>query len=262
MRGIFSLQKPFHNTENFTLEDIIASPEIPPDDAEFKRNGKPAGRQINLDAETTAKLRERFGNLPLGRAIRSLVGLSPVQKQDAWQEWEDDIIKERYSWGGSVAVKLEVERSFDAIRERARFLGVKFVHFKPCADWFTPKEVARIVGVEYSTLWKMVKTGIVKSRVVPASITGINRYYFEKPQIDALRKLIAAAMKSPMPIVSYVSRTHFLYKIEDNDAYLWCKKNTPIVYKYQVNGYIFLNLKKSGSGLGIPSCKVCRRALR
>jgi hypothetical protein len=52
MKGVFSLQKPLGNTEDFTLENILASPELPPDDAEYKRNGKPQGRQVTIDVET------------------------------------------------------------------------------------------------------------------------------------------------------------------------------------------------------------------
>lgn len=163
MRGILSLQKPLGNTENFTLEDILASPELLPDDAEYRRNGKKQGKQVTIDQETVDHLRLRFGNIPLGRAIRSLIGLPPLEKQEAWQVWEDDVIKEWYPCAGSAGVLAQdVKRSPDAIRARAQVLSVKAGNLKPNDEWLSMKEIASIFNCDYTLVWKWFNRGLIR----------------------------------------------------------------------------------------------------
>ena len=163
MKGIFCLQKPLENTESFTLEDILASPEIIMSDAEYKRNSRKAERQVSIDNETIAILKLRFGNIPLGRAIRSLVGLPPIEKQDEWQEWKDNVIRECYSWGGSIAVLAQdVKRSANAIRRRAGVLKIKAGNFKPNAKWLSLHDIAAIFHCHYTLVFRWCKKGLLK----------------------------------------------------------------------------------------------------
>jgi len=146
-----------------TFHEIIPSPELLPSEPEYKRLGKPQGRAIRLDDETVKKLRERFGNLPLGRAIRSLVGLPPLENRTAWQVWEDKIIREVYSWGGSRGViENGVNRSRGAVQGRAMLLGIKKGTYKPNGDWLVPKEIATIFHCSKTTVLEWCSKGFLK----------------------------------------------------------------------------------------------------
>lgn len=166
-----SLQKPltYDSDKPLTLEDTISSPELQPDDTGYRRLGKPQGSATHLDDETKDKLRERFGNFPLGRAIRSLVGLPPKENKEAWQGWEDDIIKECYSWGGTVAVIASgVKRKATSINWRASKLGIKRGTTRPKDDWLTPTEVATIFHCRNTTIYEWCGNGSLNHLVYKA----------------------------------------------------------------------------------------------
>lgn len=153
------------------MEQVIASPRVTPDDAPYKRNGKPSKHCVVLDSETTLKLKERFGNIPLGRCIRSLLKLPPLEKVEAWQEWEDNIIRECYPWGGSLSVKSQdINRTYAAIREQARKLGIRRECFRPQEDWLTLKEVSNILGCHSSLVYRWCKRGYIEPIKLKAPI--------------------------------------------------------------------------------------------
>ena len=129
MPKLVSLSKNLVHNGNFTLEDVIATK---PDEyathdcsVEAKVKIHQARRSIEIDQEVVDALRKQFGIMPLGRAIRLLLGLKPKVFQDAWQEEEDRLIREHYPTTGSRGLTEFLGRSADCIRTRASILGVK-----------------------------------------------------------------------------------------------------------------------------------------
>jgi len=121
-----SLDKPLVADGNFTLLDVLASKpdEFAACDTEPKMKIPQARRSIEIDQDVTDAMRFRFGTMPLGRALRIMLGLKPKVAQNAWQEEEDALIREYYPlWGGPSLAKV-MDRSVDCIRERASLLGV------------------------------------------------------------------------------------------------------------------------------------------
>lgn len=65
--------------------------------------------------------------MPLGRAIRVMLGLKPKVAQDAWQEEEDRLLRQYYSEHGSKALAEVLGRGSATIRDRASNLGIRRV---------------------------------------------------------------------------------------------------------------------------------------
>ena len=57
-----------------------------------------------------------------------------------WEEWEDDIIREKYIRGGCLAVALFLTRTVNAIASRASYLGIRRY---PEKHWI-PKESTKV----------------------------------------------------------------------------------------------------------------------
>ena len=114
---------------NFTLEDIIASrpDEFASCSGDAKVKIKQARRSIEIDEDVVIALRMKFGTMPLGRALRIMLGLKPKIAQNAWQEEEDTLIRKYYSSNGAPPLAKVLGRSQDCIRDRAFTLGLKRV---------------------------------------------------------------------------------------------------------------------------------------
>jgi len=114
---------------NFTLLNVIPAKQSEYDTFSTKANvkRKQARRSVEIDQDVTDAIRKQFGNIPIARAIRLLVGLKPKVAQDAWQGEEDAVIREHYpSMGGAPLANL-FGRSRPCVCNRARKLGVKRV---------------------------------------------------------------------------------------------------------------------------------------
>ncbi len=86
-----------------------------------------ARRSIEIDQDVVDAIRKRFGVMPLGRAIRIMLGLEPKIAQNAWQEEEDELIRKYYPQYGSKPLIEALGRGTNSIRERAMVIGVKRV---------------------------------------------------------------------------------------------------------------------------------------
>ena len=115
--------------KNFTLENVIAAK--PDEFATCSVNAKvkiqQARRSIEIDQDVVDALRRIFGNMPLGKAIRIMLGLKPKVAQNAWQEEEDALIRKHYPLVGGPPLAKVLGRSADCVRDRAHSLGVKRV---------------------------------------------------------------------------------------------------------------------------------------
>ena len=123
-----SLDRPLKAGEtNFTLlnvlkaeEDEFAAQSLLP-----KMKIHQARRSIEIDQDVVNALRTKFGTMPLGRAIRIMLGLKPKIAQNAWQEEEDFLIRKHYPSRGGPPLAEVLGRSVACIRDRAFTLGVK-----------------------------------------------------------------------------------------------------------------------------------------
>ena len=129
MKGLLSLNQNLIRDASsiFTLEDIIAAKprEFPGCSSEPRVKIPQARRSIEIDQDVVDALRKRFGTMPLGRAIRILIGLKPKIFQNAWQEEEDELIREYYPSTGGKGLAEVLGRSANCVRDRAFTLGVK-----------------------------------------------------------------------------------------------------------------------------------------
>jgi len=186
-----SLDEPVgeHRDEHdFTLKDILAAePVVIDSPTRVYRREKP--RSVSLDTDTQATLMEQFPNLSYRDAVRHLAGLPPAAKQNPlWQPWEDGIIRERYAWGGSLAVSVDLEnRSLDSIRLRARHLGIKFDRFRPNGEWLTRKETASVLGFSIGRLRALARDGLLSSVPVKHE-TNSPSYFFPVDGIERFLK--------------------------------------------------------------------------
>lgn len=165
--SLFAPLKNDSDSDNFTLESIIPSKPLvfhDDDNKPYKQNGKPNQKNtVGLDSEVVAELHKRYPGVALKVAIRNLLGLPMLEAIECWQSWEDNIIKERYPWGGSMAISTDVDRSPDAIRGRARKLGIRKGTYRPSSAWLTSQEVANIFGSHYTIVVKWVNAGLLES---------------------------------------------------------------------------------------------------
>ena len=122
-----SLDKSMKAGENFTLLDMLASKqeEFPSCSTSVKVKIRQARRSIEIDNDVVEALRSRYGLMPLGRAIRTLLGLRPKVSQTAWQEEEDALIRDHFPLRGAPPIAEVLGRSADCVRERASKLGIK-----------------------------------------------------------------------------------------------------------------------------------------
>lgn len=123
-----SLDRPLKaGEENFTLLNVIKAPEdeFAAQSTEPKVKIKQAQRSIEIDQDVVNAFRKQFGTMPLGRALRIMLGLKPKISQNGWQEEEDALIKEHYPEMGAPPLAKVLDRSVDSIRNRASTLGIK-----------------------------------------------------------------------------------------------------------------------------------------
>ena len=124
-----SLYKPFKAKDNFSLLDVLQAEldEFVTCDSEPKVKIPQARRSIEIDQDVTDAFRARYGNMPLGRALRLMMGLKPKVSQNAWQSEEDAMIRIHYPTCGGPPLAKVFGRSVDCVRGRAAKLSVKRV---------------------------------------------------------------------------------------------------------------------------------------
>lgn len=112
-------------SSHFTLEGIIAAK---PDEFAIcnvrPRGGIQGRRSIEVDKDVVDAIRVRFGNMALVQAVRVMLGLPQKMAENAWQEEEDQLIRNYYPTIGGPPLAKVIDRSADCIRERASDLGV------------------------------------------------------------------------------------------------------------------------------------------
>jgi len=153
--GELSLDKSLKADGGFTLLNILAAEpeEFPTCSAEPKVKIPQARRSIEIDQDVTDAMRARFGTMPLGRALRIMLGLKPKIAQNAWQEEEDELIRAHYPSMGSPPLAKVMDRGVDCIRERASTLGVHRIWlYKRIAQKMVDRYVVRYPGWGVSAL--------------------------------------------------------------------------------------------------------------
>lgn len=116
-------------SDSFTLKDVIASTpeEFPTCSTNVKVKIPQARRSIEINQDVTDALRARYGSMPLGRALRIMLGLKPKVAQNGYQEEEDNLIRKYYPNYGAPPISKVLDRSVACIRERAAKLGIRRV---------------------------------------------------------------------------------------------------------------------------------------
>ncbi len=122
-----SIHKPLKAGKDFTLLDILVSKqdEFVGEDSEPKVKIPQARRSIEIDQDVTDAFRARYGNMPLGRAIRVMLGLKPKIAQNAWQAEEDAMIRIHYPTKGGRPLATIFGRSLPCVGQRAAKLGIR-----------------------------------------------------------------------------------------------------------------------------------------
>jgi hypothetical protein len=119
-----SLYEPIgnHGNEEYTLESILAEKES--DETE----------EVSNDVEPSARLilnflvKELVDGKSLNWSILSLLRKSSEllkRHHRKWEEWEDDIIRDKYIRGGCLSAALFLNRTVNAIASRASYLGIR-----------------------------------------------------------------------------------------------------------------------------------------
>lgn len=188
--SVMSIDKPLNGEEDdFTLHDILVADEIQEDVAPRKHrvngNGNVKG-WVRLDTETLDAIKEKYNGMPLNRAVRLMIGLPPLDKISIWQEWEDDIIRDRYPWGGSLAVSVDVKRAFQSIRQRARILGIRRDIYRPSEKWVTSSELANMLRCSVTNIFNLVKSNKITRINAPGKRYGFG--FFEQKSIVTFLK--------------------------------------------------------------------------
>ena len=163
-----SISKPLGNTDDFTFEKILSSnsnyDNLRYASSKYRTNGsQPAQKRkktsIAVSQDVIEHIRKKVPDRPLTQALRMVLGLEIEEKREAWQLWEDDIIKEKYPCGGTLLVSVDIKRSPDAIRERARQLGVRKTKLRPKTDYFAVNEVSALFHCSPSWIHKLINNG-------------------------------------------------------------------------------------------------------
>ncbi len=162
-----SLDAPLGDT-TLSLHDLLPAPEAFSDThtAPPVPHLRPTKGHMQVDPETLAAILSRFPGKSLAESVRLLAGLPPSTKTTRWQQWEDDIIAERYSWGGTKAVQLDVSRTPAAIQSRARTLGIRRGVFRPSLGWLTAKETAEGLHMGRRVITQLVTDGLLEAQRV------------------------------------------------------------------------------------------------
>jgi len=164
-----SMDKPLsaEEGETRTLYDVLPSKVIEqsPSDIERPRLWKANYKSsCNLDAQTSKILKEKYPHLTYTQAVRMLVGLPIKLNLKKWQPWEDEILREQYPHGGSLAVGIEVKRSRNGISTRARRLGVHFKGYNFGDEILRTKDVCKILSTSKGRVNLLVKQGMLKAQ--------------------------------------------------------------------------------------------------
>lgn len=184
--GLLSIDKPMGDEgDDFTLKDVIAAPEvseakaIEPGVPRFHHNYNSAATTIHLDRESMDELHRRYPNVPLKHAVRSMLGLPDARGLlGPWQSAEDDLIRERYPWGGAKGCVVDLShRTLTAIRSRAQHLGVRLEKFRPKADWYTSAELAAILGLSQIRVLRITQAGYIKAQELPFAKDWKRKFY-------------------------------------------------------------------------------------
>ena len=123
------LDQPLKAGTSFTLLNVVPSPEsdFPTCSTVPRVKITQARRSIEIDRDVVDKLRQQFGTMPLGRALRIMVGLKPKVAQNAWQEEEDELLRKYYPNYGSKYLAEVLDRKPHCIRDRASKLEIRRV---------------------------------------------------------------------------------------------------------------------------------------
>ena len=138
---LHSLQEPIgvkNDGEAFTLEDVLPSPdERSYDEIEeaitAEEKNKPAyrsfgkkrhGRTISLQQDTLDAIAKSYPHDSLNTAIKKLA-LVPIDGKQPYALWEDAVIRRMYPWGGTLAVRIYLNRSSKSITTRAHVLRLR-----------------------------------------------------------------------------------------------------------------------------------------
>lgn len=175
--------------DDLTLETILPDTYVDEQpkgaDAPTKFQGhRPYKNVVGIDLDTAKILRTRYPNHPLIDAIRLAVGLQPLNRSRAWQEWEDNIIKEYYPNGGSWACRADLShRSRQIINQRARSLGInlKTKIIRGHESWLTVPEVATILGCHKAYIFKLVRDKILD--VIPMNFGKQQHFRFTEQMV-------------------------------------------------------------------------------
>lgn len=107
-------------------------------------------RTIQIDVDMASLLRQRYPDRTYKDGIRLLLGLQPTGINRAWQEWEDEIIREKYPYGGTFACQIDLspKRTQKQINSRAHELGVKVKdrRLRGHPDWVSVPDLASHIG--------------------------------------------------------------------------------------------------------------------
>lgn len=196
--------------EPLTLEDVLPhSPERSDEEIDASIDAQqPHYRGIghrnthgntHLDEDTLRQLQARFPHEPVNRAIRKLVGLPLADDRRAWSAWEDALLRQRYPWGGRFAVAVDINRSYKAIEQRAKHLGVKRVGgaYKPIPDWFRVDEVTKLLGASDKIVRRWIKLG-----------------YLKVVEVDGHRNIGRDVFITPQGLRDFISNHPFVYSPE------------------------------------------------
>ena len=182
------LPAPIDRTDSEIEHDIQA--DTPQHRSVGRRHGDGRTVHVILDQETVAALEKDYPHEPLTKIVRRLAGVAPAENHRAWTMWEDAILKQRYPWGGSLAVKVDVARSLVAINQRANELHVVCKRQgKPTPDWFTDEEARVIFGVTCTTLLSWIRKGYLEQIAIDTGHNkGPSRFFTESQLASFISK--------------------------------------------------------------------------
>lgn len=174
--------------------DAEIDADIEEDAPQYRGFGKQSRKGVVwLDEDTVNAIRKRFPHESLKVGIKHLLSI-PVNEQTPYSLWEDAIIRERYTWGGSQAVMLSVNRSRESVNARANTLGVRMDgKQRPVKEWLDAPHLAAELGTTPFLARQLIRKHEIASVRIP-------KYYGNRDGVFVTPQAIAdyrAGVKTP-----------------------------------------------------------------
>lgn len=175
-----SIDKPL-NDDGFSLSQILEDTKNDRGYEDCYANHKPnVHGYTKLDEDVCRFLKERYPNCPINDAVRLMCGFPMHNRRRDYQPWEDELIKERYPFGGIASLIKDLpRRSRGSISQRALALGLRRTKGRPNDEWYSRIEARKALGLSEPKWKAVVRNGYIEPILVPGRKGRSFSHYFD-----------------------------------------------------------------------------------